>query len=779
MPLNLTKIYPFVFIFLLAPLLLIGQNLEEQEGCAIQLDGYALDEITGIPLSYATIFVEEKETGVVADSLGYFTINNLCATGYHLRFSHIGCENQRFFYELTQDTTITIYLHHHSELMDELVVHGSKEENSTQNSNTIGKEEIAQEGNKNLSDILENISGVSTLKNGAGLSKPVVHGLYGNRVSILNNGIAQSGQQWGNDHAPEIDPFVADHIAVIKGASALAYNGSSLGSVVLVETDKIATEPHLHGRLNYILQSNGWGHTFNGQIERFGKLAAWRLTGTFKQIGDRQTPNYYLRNTGSQERNIALQLEKKLSDHWHNSLYYSYFNTQIGVLRGSHIGNTTDLEQALQSDIPLYTVDSFTYKINAPKQKVQHHLLKLHSKYFITDEQVLNFIYSGQINNRKEFDIRRGGRSNLPALSLLQLTHFLEGNYQHSFDNNVLFKTGLQLNYIDNTNNPETDILPLIPDYRTYQTAAFAIFSKSFDKLFYEIGGRYDYKNLEALTISRTIPREVIRYKHNFHNYSFSTGLKYQFSDAFKSNFNIGYVLRNPEVNELYSAGLHQGVSGIEEGNPFLNAEKSLKTTLSGDWSIKEKLFFQILGYFQNIQDYIYLNPEQEFRLTIRGAFPVFTYKQANAQIYGTDFLLAYEPIHDLKFIAKYAFINGQNKDLNIPLINIPANNLFVSGTYALKDFGKFNNSNISVNARYVFEQNNLLAEQDFLPPPSAYFLLGINATTNLQMSSSSLKIHLKAENILNEIYRDYLNRQRYFADDLGINISLGLKYDF
>ena len=53
------------------------------------------------------------------------------------------------------------------------------------------------------------------LRNGSGISKPVIHGLFGNRVTILNNGITQSGQQWGNDHAPEIDPFVADHLSCL------------------------------------------------------------------------------------------------------------------------------------------------------------------------------------------------------------------------------------------------------------------------------------------------------------------------------------------------------------------------------------------------------------------------------------------------------------------------------------------------------------------------------------------------------------------------------------
>ena len=130
--------------------------------------------------------------------------------------------------------------------------------------NAIYKEKIIAEGNKNLADVLATVSGVSVLKNGSGISKPIIHGLYGNRVTILNNGLVQAGQQWGNDHAPEIDPFVADHISVVKGAGSLQYGSSALGGVVMVDPYKISQDPHLHGKSTYVFQTNGLGHTLIG-----------------------------------------------------------------------------------------------------------------------------------------------------------------------------------------------------------------------------------------------------------------------------------------------------------------------------------------------------------------------------------------------------------------------------------------------------------------------------------------------------------------------------------
>jgi iron complex outermembrane receptor protein len=767
------KIQRLLFLIILLPIWGLSQD------CAIQLTGLILDKGTNIPLPYSNVYLEEQGLGAVSDSTGFFKFIQLCEGDYHLDISHIGCEPTSHFISISKDTFVQIYLNHHAELLDEVVIHGKSNDNSTQISSTVSRENIEQNSHKNLSDILESIVGVSSLKNGSGISKPVIHGLYGNRVAILNNGIQQSGQQWGNDHAPEIDPFIANHLSVIKGASALAYGSNSLGSVVLVETDKIRQDPHLHGSVNYSFHSNGLGNTLNTQLEKNGRWAAWRVSGTLKVQGDSKSPDYFLTNTGKKEGNIAIQLEKKISDYWHNSLYFSSFNTQIGVLRGSHIGNLTDLSDAIGKEEPFFTESNFSYEINAPRQKVHHHLVKLESKYFFDDHRILKFKYGGQLNNRQEFDIRRGNRSDIPALSLEQYSNFLELAYNQELENGGLVKTGLQFNLVDNTNNPETGILPLIPNYDGRTSSAYFIFQKEMGNLFYELGGRYDFKKWKVATISNSLPRIIERFTHNFHNYSFSTGIKYTFSEGLKTNLNAGYMLRAPEVNELYSSGLHQGVSGIEEGNRTLNSEKSIKVMASADWYFQKKLFIQALVYYQNIQDYIYLQPQNEFRLTIRGAFPVFLYEQTNAQLFGTDILLSYEPKENLKWLFKYSSVNGKDLTNNLALINIPANNLFTSFTWSFKDIQKLTQNSISINAKYVFEQQDILQEQDFLAPPDAYFLLGVTVGTNLQLNHSKIRLSLSIENLLNTTYRDYLNRLRYFADDTGMNVILNLNYSF
>lgn len=760
-------------------LILVLPVLTSAQNCNFAFSGFVKDVSTGNPISYANIFVKELQSGAVSDSLGFFSIEPICAGAYHVVASHIGCETQELFFNIKADTAITVFFDHNSHLLNELAIVGEGKKATTQATQSLNAESIAQNSDKNLATMLENISGVSTIKNGSGIAKPVVHGLYGNRLTILNNGIAQSGQQWGVDHSPEIDPLVANRITVVKGVGALEYQGSSLGSVVLVEPKPIDHEPHLHGATRYFFESNGLGNGLNLELQQDAKFLAWRVVGTVKKSGDNRTSNYFLRNTGSQEANVAVQLEKSWNKKWFSDLYYSVFNAEFGVLRGAHIGNLTDLEEALEREVPFFTEDNFSAAIGAPYQRVNHHLLKFHTKYSINDKQWFDLTYAGQYNLRKEFDVRRSGRSELPALSLRQLSNFVEGKYRNNLPRNWELKSGIQLNWVDNTNLPETGILPLIPDYIANENGVFAILSKDFEKTGIEVGGRYDVETRTVLAISSSLPREIIRYENEFHNLSLMGGVTRKLGNSWKVAYNIGYAARNPEVNELYSAGLHQGVSGIEEGDASLSKERSVKNTLSIKGDVKHRWFFEGLAYFQQIDDYIFLNPQDEIRLTIRGAFPVFQYEQTDARLMGFDVATTYNATERLNITAKYSYLHGSDVTNSLPLVYMPSNNLYATLNYQIPQLGKFQNVGFQASSRFVAEQKHLLPSQDFVAPPESYYLLGLKVSAEKQLRKLRVNMFVRAENVLNETYRDYLNRQRYFADDLGFNMIVGANVSF
>lgn len=752
--------------------------------CNFTLSGKIKDLETSDALKHVNVFVEELGTGTRADSLGFFSVPNLCAGDYHLVFSHVGCEAKQVFVHIVNDTSLIINLEHTEGSLQKVVIKGKKVQISTQHAETISEQEIIDNANENLSNLLESVAGVSTIKNGNGIAKPVVHGLYGNRLTILNNGIAQSGQQWGNDHSPEIDPLVANKIRVIKGVSALEYPGVNLGSVILIEPKKIFKEPHLHGRATYFFESNGRSNGLNLQLQQARKGYAWKVNGTLKKSGDKKSASYFLNNTGSEEGNLAIQLEKTFSDKLFTDVYFSTFNTTLGVLRGGHIGTPNDLQAAFQRKVPFFTEDNFSYDIDAPKQKVQHNLLKLHAKYFLTEEQFLDFTVAGQLNIRKEFDVRRNNRTDIPALNLNQKTFYAEAKYNQSFSKDWKLRTGFQFNFIDNTNNPETGILPLIPDYLSFEPGLFAVLTKRKNRSLFEFGGRYDKVIQDVLAITRSTPPKVVRYANDFDNLSFSSGWSYALHEHLSLSANLGFATRNPAVNELYSNGLHQGVSGIEQGNVNLKREQSTKASIGLSGLIEHRLTFETLLYYQRILDYIYLNPSAELRPTIRGVFPVFNYEQTNVQIYGLDAMVKYNFSETFYSKAAFSYIKGDDLSNDLPLIYMPSNNVTLLAGYEFSNPIKLGNKKLEnlqfeIEDRYVFEQKQILPEQDFVLPPPAYNLVSFKTSTDVQLNKLRLRLLVKVDNALNVAYRDYLNRQRYFADDLGRNITIGATVRF
>lgn len=740
----------------------------------IVLKGIVKDASLNTPLKNTRVIIVENKDDFTTNIKGEFSFLIPKAGEYHLTIAHIDCETKKIHLDISKDTFINVYLEHYHKNIEEITVKGS----STSIADVISEKKIEENANQNLSTLLENSSGVQSLRNGSGIAKPVVQGLYGNRLSILNNGIAQSGQQWGNDHAPEIDPLSANKIKVVKGVSTLEYKGVNMGAIVLIEPEKIGTDPHIHGKINSYYETNGRGFGLHFQTEKFHPNLAWKFTGTYKKSGDKSTPNYYLRNTGVEELNFSVQLEKTLFNGWKTSAYISSFNSELGVLRGSHIGNLTDLQNAFQRDVPFFTEPDFSYRIDPPRQSVNHHLWKLNTSKILDSQQSIVLTYAGQLNSRREYDIRRGGRSEIPALYILQYTNFLEAKYIKTTEKSKT-KLGVQFNYIENINQPETGITPLIPNYNSIEPSLF------FTKLFYfphatfDIGIRNDLFFQNIYTTTTTFPKENRVYSHIFNNPSASLGYNYSFSQHTTIKLNSGFSIRNPAINELYSFGLHQGISSIEEGNSSLISEKSFKTSLNFSTHWKERLFFELTSYFHNINDYIFLEPQEELRLTIRGAFPVFIYKQTHAQIYGFELSSTINITDHIKLKSNYSFLRGWNLTQNNPLVFMPANSWNNRLEFVLGKWGKFETIAFELDGKYTFRQNNLENYQDYLPAPDGYFLIGGKLRMERQIQFLRSSVYLKIDNVLNTQYRDYLNRLRYFADELGLNVVLGLNVSF
>jgi iron complex outermembrane receptor protein len=106
----------------------------------------------------------------------------------------------------------------------------------------------------------------------------------------------------------------------------------------------------------------------------------------------------------------------------------------------------------------------------------------------------------------------------------------------------------------------------------------------------------------------------------------------------------------------------------------------------------------------------------------------------------------------------------------------------------------QFNNLRLALQSAYVFRQNEYpnnnfevfipetetMETVDLSTPPDAYHLLNFNSSIDFKVTKkSTLTLGLGITNVLNTSYRNYLNRLRYYADDLGRNFLLNLKFNY
>lgn len=791
-------------------ILIIGFQSFSQN-CNQTITGRVVDFHDGSPLSGAVLIIVGYEKFTQTDLDGNFQYDNLCEGNYTLQVSHPECETKAIQFTIPYDGSLNIRLEHHLEELDQVTVKGSAAINyvTTQLENRIEKEDIENLSYTSLGDALKMLSGVSSLNTGSTVVKPVIQGLHSSRVLIMNNGVRMQDQEWGVEHAPNVDLNTAGSISVIKGASALQYGGDAVGGIVLVEPQRIIRKDSLYGTTVLTGSTNGRGGTLTSTLTKT-KESGWygTIQGTLKRFGDFETPEYVLSNTGQFEKATSLRFGLNKFTYGFEG-YYSFFNSVTGILRASHLGNAQDLFNAINSEKPL-VINEFTYAIENPKQDVTHHLAK--AKFFkrISNFGKLEMQYDFQFNNRLEFDLRRGGRGDVPSVDLDLTTHTLSSDL--SYDANSKFKAngGLLFRYQNNFANPETGVRRLIPDYDKYDLGVYALGKYVLsNQWILEAGLRFDYNHLDAKKFypkslwesrgyANDFPEIVVEDfgtqlltnpVFNFQNISGTIGFYYSFSDDYELLTNYSLATRAPNPSELFSEGLHHSAARIEIGDLRFNQEVAHKISVALS-KTSGRVQLTVNPFLNSINDFLLIEPSG-VEQTIRGSFQVWEYKQTDSYLLGFDLDAKINLTNQFVYSSKFSFVKGYERENNTPLISMPPANL--SNVLQYKN-ESLNNLKLRLESNYVFRQNEYPDTnfEVFLPisettetldlssTPKAYNLIHFIADADFNLfGKNDLSVGLTVNNLLNKSYREYLNRLRYFADDLGRNIVLRIKINY
>ncbi len=788
--------------------LILGINFISAQECEKTLSGKVIDFHDGVPLEGATIVFNNRK--IVTDASGTYNIEGLCPTSYAFTISHEKCNSQVITIDVSKTSTKDFYLEHHLNELAEVKVAGATTETNSSQEETISNDVIEKYSSASLGDALREITGVSSLNTGSTIVKPIIQGLSGSRVMIINNNVRMQDMEWGDEHAPNIDINAAGSVTVVKGASALQYGGDAIGGVIIVEPNRVPAKDTLFGKTVLTGATNGRGGSVATELVK-GYENGWffKIHGGFKRFGDVETPDYILSNTGISEKSASLAFGvNKFTSGW--DVYYSYFDTEIGVLAASHIGNVDDLINSINNQQPDIIRD-FTYDIENPKQEVTHHLGRL--KYFKRFEELGKWStqYDFQYNQRFEFDIRRTEElRSKPSLDLELTTHTITSDFSFDAKADYSLKTGILLRYQDNFADPSTEVRRLIPDYEKYDAGAF-VSGEYFasDNLTIDAGIRYDFNKIDAKKFYLISRWEERGYNNDFsdiiierargsqfltnpvfeyHSLSGTIGAQYTFGQDNSLKINYALSQRAPNPAELFSDGLHHSAARIELGDLRIDQETSQKVSISLQKNT-EKWGYELAPYANFINDYILLEPT-DVELSIRGAFPIWEYRQTNARLLGIDAKLYINWLDKWRTDHNFSLVKGQETDNDIALINMPAPNTNNKITYHNKEWKDLT---ISLESQFFFRQNefppnievfSIDADQDVLleinTPPDAYHLLNANADLKFALGTkSNLKVGVTINNILDETYRNYLNRQRFFADDIGRNFLLRLSINY
>lgn len=774
--------YWLVSLLLIGALPVFAQAPHSPEDCKFHVHGMVYDTEKREPIPGAEIYVMELAKGSVTDVTGDYTIEDLCAGEYTIVCTYVGyapdtvkiqLSPQQNFQEQNfrlQETDL--------QLKTVTITERRLEPPTVQPKVELAGEELERTRGQSLGESLKGITGVNSIQTGPSISKPVIHGLHSNRILILNNGVRQEGQQWGSEHAPEIDPFVASRISVIKGAAGVRYGPDAIGGVILVEPNPLPYKPGISGEANLVGWSNSGMGVASGILQ--GGIAksdawSWRVQGTAKRAGNVRTPNYYLDNTGIQELNFsgALGYRKK---NYGAELFFSRFDTEIGIFGGAHIGNVTDLLTAINSEQPLIQ-SGFSYKIGRPYQDVNHSLFK--ASAFFKPENVGKFTltYAQQYNYRGEYDSHRPRNDSLAALNLPELEFTLNTQtadliWEHpSITKTITGSIGVSTIYQANIIG---GIRSVVPNFRNQGIGVFAIERWVKNRLELEAGIRYDFRYLEVF---RRKKGALLTPKYNFGNLSGSIGGIYRLTDNVSVQANFGTAWRPPNVSELFSDGVHHGAAAYERGDSTMNAEVAYNTMVSATYT-HAKFNVEVGLYNNYINNYIYLMPGEAPILTIRGAFPFFQYKQVDAVFQGVDASAKVQFHPALSWTGKLSLVRAKNTTTNEYLVYIPADRLENTLRYQLPKVGKMNLPYLSFTGINVSKQRRVEPNTDYAPPPTGYVLLNAEAGFTLP-ALHNVEIGITVHNLLNTTYRDYLNRFRYYTDEMGRSFNVRLKMQF
>lgn len=700
-------------------------------------------ELAGFsPWPEGTIEVLPVGLEVVPDSLGFFHLHGLCAGLYRVRV--------RLGAHVVAETTVVVPMEAPLLLEGPGQAHAVVIRDWLVRRLTIDSVAWLVQPEGGLSGWLVRVPGVSLSQAGPLLQKPILEGLRGTRIAYWQGGQPLASQQWGEEHAPEIDPFSTEEVTLSIGPSPIQYGPEAVGGAILLPLPNLCCRAPLEGRFLVVGIANGQGGLAAGRLQ--GTLRSWgyRLQGSLYRLGTLQAPKYFLTGSGTQQAHASLTIER-LFARWHVRGFYAQYNAQIGLFQGMQVGNLSDLQRSLEAPLPPVS-SQFSYALTPPYQQVTHELATLQLSHLLPNEALLSLTYGRQYDRRQERDAV--GIYALQGLSLdLQLTtHYAQLTYEHRGWTVAGTFQG-QRNYIQ--------YAYFIPAYRRYQGGAYFLYKRGP----WQMGARAEmcsYDFLGELRLQDGTLASPRRQPFPAGGAELSYAGRRWYGQA-------AFVLRPPNPAELYAYGYHQAQAAFEIGANALRAEPVF--SLRGRYSTSA-LQLGLSAYYSPAFIWKRLGPPM---LSLRGASLTVQYEQTPAAWMSLSGLYVVPMPLPLRKWGLHGEMRGHflwgtlwsPRPAPLPLLPGPLLSYTLQWTQS--------SWHAEITLHRYFQQTRYTLEAEYRPPPPGYLLL----EAHLRYRWKAWQFALSGQNLLNHSYRAYPDLMRFFADQVGRQVRLAVEYHF
>ena len=623
--------------------------------------------------------------------------------------------------------------------LNELVVTGvtgdTKLKNSTAPISIISNKDLRQTTSTNIIDAIAHQPGMAQITTGGGISKPIIRGLGYNRIIVMNEGVRQEGQQWGDEHGIEIDPQIVNSVEILKGPASLMYGSDAMAGVVILHSAPTLPEGKMRANVSTEYQTNNglfdYSLNFAGNQKGFVWDARFsdKMAHAYKNKVDGYVP-------GSQFKERAGRLMLGLNKRWgHTHLTWTAFHQTPSIVEGERDETTGEL--VCNSD------NVKTYSKALPFQEIKHYKAVLDNSFNLP-KGWLKAIIGYQQNRRQEFE------ESEDEYELFFKLHTVTYDVRYLSQEFSGWKVAGGVNgmWQQSQNLGEES---LIPEYKLFDIGGYATLSKSLGKWTLNGGLRFDNRHLNF-------------HSRDFSGLSGSIGAVCNISEHFNLRLNMARGFRAPNMSELGSDGVHEGTLRYELGNPDLKPEYSWQADLGLDFT-SQYISAQVALFANRIENYIFA---KRIDLVMEEGLRTYEYTQGDARLLGFEAGIDFHPIHCIHFENTFSFVDAQQ--LHQPeetkyLPMTPAPRWTSELKYELTHHCHFalNNAYAALGLECNLAQNHYYKADDTETRTPSYTLLSLSIGSDLNIHKRKVaEISVTAENLLNRAYQNHLSRLKY-----------------